>query len=100
MFVWGYCWWENGNVTTESLPCVIRSFKSECTKQIRKKLNNPNIIVWQRNYRVYHEPRLKRDKLCRREYIKTNPEKSTSGGHTWIRTRDPSDVTSERSSHL
>jgi len=62
-----------GNVTAGSLPCIIRSFKSECTKQIRRMLKNPNIIVWQRNYYenvIRDEHSL--DKI--RKYIQTNPQ--------------------------
>ncbi|MBU0570414.1 transposase [Patescibacteria group bacterium] len=56
-----------------TLGTIIGLFKSECTKQIRKKLNNPNIIVWQRNY---YECILRNEKSLNkiREYIKTNPK--------------------------
>jgi REP element-mobilizing transposase RayT len=62
-----------GNVTSGSLPCVIRAFKSETTKQIRQFINNPELIVWQRNY-YEHIIRNETDlnKIC--EYIKINPK--------------------------
>lgn len=59
-----------GGVTSGSLPCVIRSFKSECSKQIHYLF--PNVHIWQRNY---HEHIVRDDgDLNRiREYIIDNP---------------------------
>jgi len=60
------------HVVTGSLPCVIRSFKSECSKQIRRMVNNPNMIIWQRNY--YEQIiRNETDLNKIREYIQSNP---------------------------
>lgn len=58
-------------IKSGSLPCVIRSFKSETSKQIHKI--NPNIIVWQRNYyeRIIRNE-IELDKI--RKYIKLNPQ--------------------------
>lgn len=60
------------NVTAGSLPCIIRSFKSEITKQIRRLTNKPEMIVWQRNYYehiIRNEPEYVR--IC--QYIADNP---------------------------
>jgi len=61
-----------GNVTPGSLSCVIRSFKSETTKQIRRFIHQPQFIIWQRNYYdhiIHNEYSLFRI----RKYIKNNP---------------------------
>ncbi|MDZ7586995.1 MAG: transposase, partial [Patescibacteria group bacterium] len=60
-----------GNGTAGSLPCVIRAFKSECTKQIHIGL--PNIPVWQRNY-YEHIIRTKTALNKIKKYIQTNPQ--------------------------
>lgn len=39
-----------GHIKSGSLPCIIRSFKSESTKEIRRLINNLKFNVWQRNY--------------------------------------------------
>jgi len=59
-----------GNVTAGSLPCIIRSFKSECTKLIRVK--SPNIHIFQRNY-YEHIIRAENDLNKIREYVNINP---------------------------
>lgn len=61
-----------GNVTSGSIPCVIRSFKSETTKQIRKLTKNPKFDVWQRSFYdtiIRNEYSL----YFIRQYIKDNP---------------------------
>jgi len=64
-----------GNVIAGSLSCVVRSFKSECTKQINivYATHESNIRVWQRNY-YEHIVRTKTDLNKIREYIKMNPQ--------------------------
>lgn len=62
-----------GNVTPGTLPCIIRSFKSETTKQIRRLINKPQFIVWQRSYYdhiIHNEYSLNRI----RQYIRDNPK--------------------------
>ena len=61
------------NVTAGSLPCVIRSFKSEITKQIRRLKNNPKMQIFQRNF-YEHIIRNEAEyaKVC--WYITHNPE--------------------------
>lgn len=61
-----------GNITSGSLPCVIRSFKSETTKQIRKLINKPQFIVWQRSF-YDHIIRNEYSLFKIRQYIKDNP---------------------------
>jgi len=39
-----------GHVVAGTLSCIIRSFKSETTKQIRRIMQKSNITIWQRNY--------------------------------------------------
>ncbi|OGC57072.1 hypothetical protein A3H26_00160 [candidate division WWE3 bacterium RIFCSPLOWO2_12_FULL_36_10] len=63
-----------GTVTTGSLSCVIRSFKSECTKQIRRIVNNPNMIIWQRNY-YEHIIKNETEYIKIKRYIQSNPSK-------------------------
>jgi len=74
-----------GNVIVGSLSCVIRSFKSECTKQINiigATRGSPRIRVWQRNY-YKHIIRTKTDLNKIREYIKNNPQMWGSGELVW-----------------
>ena len=55
-----------------SLPTIIRSFKSAVTKGINELNNQPGIKLWQRNYweHIIRDD----DELCRiRQYIKHNP---------------------------
>ena len=69
-----------GHIVAGSLPCVVRSFKSESTKQIRRFIGNQNTTIWQRNYGVYPE-RSRRKHVIRnedelykiQEYITSNP---------------------------
>ncbi len=61
------------NVTAGSLPCIIRSFKSEITKQIHRLTGNINQIIFQRNY--YEHIIRAEIKLYRiRKYIIDNPK--------------------------
>ena len=69
------------HIVSGSLPCVIRSFKSECTKQIHAvgalramphHVVMPKINVWQRNY----YERIIRDEeeyINIKKYIQSNP---------------------------
>ena len=55
-----------------TLGWIVGIFKTECTKQIRQIIKNPNIIIWQRNY----YERIIRDEeeyLKIKEYITNNP---------------------------
>lgn len=60
------------NVTSGSLPCIIRAFKSECSKQIRKIIGNPEFPVWQRNY-YEHIIRNEESLQKIRQYVQLNP---------------------------
>lgn len=62
-----------GNVTAGSLPCVIRSFKSECTKQIRRLSGNAKMEIWQRNY-YEHIIRNEQELYRIQKYIRDNPK--------------------------
>lgn len=55
------------------LGTIVGLFKSECTKQIRRILKKPNIVVWQRNY-YENIIRNENDLNKIRQYIKINPE--------------------------
>ncbi len=61
-----------GHVVAGTLSCIIRSFKSETTKQIRCLINNPNIQIWQRNF-YEHIIRNENELNKIREYIIKNP---------------------------
>lgn len=58
---------------TQTLGSIVGSFKSECTKQIRILMKNPNYLVWQRNY-YEHIVRNDEDLDRIRFYIEQNPE--------------------------
>jgi len=58
------------HIVSGSLPCIIRSFKSECTKQIH--VLTPNIEFWQRNY-YDHIIRNEKEYLLIKRYIRENP---------------------------
>lgn len=60
-----------GNVTAGSLSCVIRSYKSECTKQIHQIIDNSELPIWQRNY-YEHIIRNERDYWAIKQYIADN----------------------------
>jgi putative transposase len=59
-------------VRPQSLGAIVGSFKSAVTKNIRVRVNNPHLMVWQRNYyeRVI---RNERELNAVREYIIHNP---------------------------
>ncbi len=63
---------EFGHIKSGSLPCIIRSFKSASTKEIRNSMENSIFDVWQRNY-YEHIIRNQKDfdKIC--WYITNNP---------------------------
>jgi REP element-mobilizing transposase RayT len=61
-----------GHVVAGSLGCVIRSFKSECTKQIGK-LEGKKMKLWQRSY-YDHVIRNEKDLIRIRTYIRENPK--------------------------
>lgn len=63
-----------------TLGTIIGLFKSECTKQIRCSMKNPQIKLWQRNY-YEHIIRTESDLNKIRTYIKNNPK-------TWDRDRN------------
>lgn len=61
-----------GKPVSNSIPTIIRLFKSTTTKQINKIRNTPQIPIWQRNY--YEHIVRNEDKLnLIREYITNNP---------------------------
>ena len=61
-----------GNPTSNSIPTIIRGFKSAVTKQINAIRNTPGIPIWQRNY---FEHIIRDEESFReiREYIVNNP---------------------------
>ncbi len=63
-----------GNVPAGSISCIMRSFKSECTKQIREMMKNPNYKFWQRNF-YEHVIRNEIELSATRQYILNNPLK-------------------------
>ena len=61
-----------GQPTSNSIPTIIRLFKSVTTKRINEVRGRPGGAVWQRNY--YEHIIRDEDDLCRiREYIVNNP---------------------------
>ncbi len=68
---------EFGKSTVNSIPTIIKLFKSTVTKQINELRGTPGKPIWQRNYfeRVIRDE----DELNRiREYIIYNPAKWTA----------------------
>jgi len=63
-----------GRSTSNSIPTIIKLFKSTVTKQINQKRNTPKHPVWQRNY-YEHVIRNENDLRHIREYIVNNPAK-------------------------
>ena len=63
---------QNIYIISGSLSCIIRSFKSETSKQIHQNIE-PNIIVWQRNY-FEHIIRNETEYREIRKYIADNPK--------------------------
>jgi REP element-mobilizing transposase RayT len=63
-----------GKPTSNSIPTILRLFKSAVTKRINKMRGTPGLPVWQRNY--YEHIIRNDDELARiREYIVDNPLK-------------------------
>jgi REP element-mobilizing transposase RayT len=63
-----------GRPTANSIPTIIRGFKSSVTQQINEIRSTPGIPVWQRNY-YEHVIRNEIDLEETREYIQNNPLK-------------------------
>jgi putative transposase len=61
-----------GKPTSNTIPTIIRSFKSTVTKQINMLRKTPGLPVWQRNYYIHiiHNKK-SHHKIC--QYIKNNP---------------------------
>ena len=61
-----------GKPTSDSIPTIVRLFKSAATKRINTMRKMPGTPLWQRNY---YEHIIRDDAdLCRiREYAETNP---------------------------
>lgn len=62
-----------GSRPAPTLGNIVGLFKSECTKEIRRISNNPEMTVWQRNY-YEHIVRDEGDLNRIREYIESNPD--------------------------
>ena len=63
-----------GKPTSNTIPAIIRGYKSSVTKQINILRNKPGVPVWQRNY-YEHIIRDEKSYLQISEYIRTNPLK-------------------------
>ncbi|MCD6184860.1 MAG: transposase [Deltaproteobacteria bacterium] len=63
-----------GKPTSNTIPTIIRGYKSSVTKQINILRNKPGVPVWQRNY-YEHIIRDEKSYYKISEYIKTNPLK-------------------------
>ena len=63
-----------GKPTSNTIPTIIRGYKSSVTKQINILRNKPGVPVWQRNY-YEHIIRDEKSYYKILEYIKTNPLK-------------------------
>ena len=63
-----------GKPTSNTIPTIIRGYKSSVTKQINILRNKPDVPVWQRNY-YEHIIRDEKSYYKISEYIKTNPLK-------------------------
>jgi REP element-mobilizing transposase RayT len=63
-----------GKPTSDSIPTIVRLFKSATTKRINEIRGTPNLPVWQRNY--YEHVIRNDEELTRiRKYIQDNPLK-------------------------
>uniref|UniRef100_A0A7C4RTW2 Transposase n=1 Tax=Desulfatirhabdium butyrativorans TaxID=340467 RepID=A0A7C4RTW2_9BACT len=61
-----------GKPTSNTIPTIVRLFKSAVTKRINEMRGSPGVPIWQRNY--YEHVIRKDESLNRiREYIMTNP---------------------------
>ena len=63
-----------GKSTSNSIPTIVRLFKSAVTKQINQLRGTPCAALWQRNY-YEHIIRNEDDMNRIREYIVNNPAK-------------------------
>ena len=63
-----------GKPTSNTIPTIIRGYKSALTKQINILRNQPGVPVWQRNY-FEHIIRNEKEMNETREYIINNPLK-------------------------
>jgi REP element-mobilizing transposase RayT len=63
-----------GRPVPESVPTIVRSFKSAATKRANESLGTPGAALWQRNY-FEHVIRDTQSLNRIREYIATNPAK-------------------------
>ncbi|MFA6532722.1 MAG: transposase [Patescibacteria group bacterium] len=63
---------KGGSRPAPTLGTIIGLFKSECTKQIRKSIQNNQFNVWQRSY-YEHIIRNEKDLNKIRRYIRDNP---------------------------
>ena len=61
-----------GKPTSNTIPAIIRGFKSAVTKQINEMRQTPGVPVWQRNY-FEHIIRDEKELHRIREYIVANP---------------------------
>jgi putative transposase len=61
-----------GKPVHDSLPTIIRSFKSAATKLINESRNTPGSPIWQRNY-YEHVIRSHKELRQTSEYIRSNP---------------------------
>ncbi len=63
-----------GKPTSNTIPTIIRGYKSSVTKQINILRKQPGVPVWQRNY-YEHIIRDEKSYYQISEYIQTNPLK-------------------------
>ncbi len=61
-----------GKPVSNSIPTIVRLFKSSVTKQINQIRNHPGLPVWQRNY-YERVVRNEKELFKIREYIQNNP---------------------------
>lgn len=61
-----------GKPTSNSIPTIVRLFKSTTTKQINKFRHSPGLPIWQRGY-YEHIIRNDKDLNNIRDYIVNNP---------------------------
>lgn len=64
--------YKGGSRPAPTLGTIIGLFKSECTKQIRKSINDYKLIIWQRSY-YEHIIRNEYELNRIRQYIRDNP---------------------------
>ena len=66
-----------GRPVANSIPTIVRAFKSACTKRINEIRNTPGAPVWQRNY-YEHVIRNDEELYAIRQYILANPANWTT----------------------